>query len=201
MSSGKSRVRMSTTPCGGNGISHLHAPRRARAARRAGAHVFRVRRLARARRGPAGEVVRALRGGVRARGGERVLRALRGARLIHRLLELGAQRGRFGAEGLGEREAATKEAVASAACRASLVHLATHGCPDGLFLAGDADPTKPSLSTADVPKLVAALHEESSAEGASPPRRPPQRATRRGRGGAEAARRPCLLYTSDAADE
>ena len=54
---------------------------------------------------------------------------------------------------LAEREAATKDAVAGAACRASLVHLATHGCPDGLFLAGDADPTKPSLSTADVYSL------------------------------------------------
>ena len=54
---------------------------------------------------------------------------------------------------LAEREAATKDAVAGAACRASLVHLATHGCPDGLFLAGDADPAKPSLSTADVYSL------------------------------------------------
>ena len=54
---------------------------------------------------------------------------------------------------LAEREAATKDTVAGAACRASLVHLATHGCPDGLFLAGDADPAKPSLSTADVYNL------------------------------------------------
>ena len=46
--------------------------------------------------------------------------------------------------------AATKEAVTSALPRASITHLATHGCPDGLFLAGDADPERPSLSTVDV---------------------------------------------------
>ena len=48
-----------------------------------------------------------------------------------------------------EREAATKAAVVRAASGASIVHLATHGCPDGLFLAGDADPKRPSLSTAE----------------------------------------------------
>merc|ERR1719359_2322764 len=46
--------------------------------------------------------------------------------------------------------AATKEAVVRAVTSASVVHLATHGCPDGLFLAGDSDPEKPSLSTVDV---------------------------------------------------
>ena len=42
---------------------------------------------------------------------------------------------------------------------ASVVHLATHGCPDGLFLTGDTDPEKPSLSTVGVYglKLSAAL--------------------------------------------
>ena len=46
--------------------------------------------------------------------------------------------------------AATKGAVTSALPRVSIAHLATHGCPDGLFLAGDADPERPSLSTVDV---------------------------------------------------
>ena len=46
--------------------------------------------------------------------------------------------------------AATKGAVTSALPRVSIAHLATHGCPDGLFLAGDGDSERPSLSTVDV---------------------------------------------------
>ena len=45
-------------------------------------------------------------------------------------------------------DAATKAAVVDAVSRAAIVHLATHGCPDGLFLAGDSE--EPSLSTVDV---------------------------------------------------
>ena len=45
-------------------------------------------------------------------------------------------------------DAATKAAVVGAVSRAAIVHLATHGCPDGLFLAGDSE--EPSLSTVDV---------------------------------------------------